>query len=229
LKQQGVTGLKWSRPPAGNARETGARRSTRLPESDSGERGSHCIWASFPLSNDPWSWDTFKKQGLIRAAMSPRPCTVWESKPAKPPGLCASRLRIPMKSANVGALADQLPAILQQAVPILVHVLHNENSVLRQVTCLSLGLVVRGLEKDAVVPALAETAGKRHRRGVRKAARIALNIIAPTCTTQAANSCCKPKSFAIFRPPFVHVRASRECPFYHKMRRSINWSQRRIS
>ncbi len=68
----------------------------------------------------------------------------------------------------------------KRAVPVLVHVLKNENSVLRQVACLSLGLVpYEDKEKDLVVPALAEIAGKDTDEDVRKAAKSALNIIAP--------------------------------------------------
>jgi hypothetical protein len=65
-------------------------------------------------------------------------------------------------------------------VPILVHVLKNENSVLRQVACLSLGLVpYEDKDKEIVVPALAEIAGRDTDEDVRKAAKSALNIIAP--------------------------------------------------
>jgi len=68
----------------------------------------------------------------------------------------------------------------KRAVPILVHVLKNENSVLRQVACLSLGLVpYEDKEKEIVVPALAEIAGRDIDEDVRKAAKSALNIIAP--------------------------------------------------
>ena len=68
----------------------------------------------------------------------------------------------------------------KRTVPILVQVLKNENSVLRQVACLSLGLVpYEDKEKDLVVPALAELAGKDNDEDVRKAAKSALNIIAP--------------------------------------------------
>jgi hypothetical protein len=68
----------------------------------------------------------------------------------------------------------------KRAVPILVHVLKNENSVLRQVACLSLGLVpYEDKDKEIVVPALAEIAGRDTDEDVRKAAKSALNIIAP--------------------------------------------------
>jgi len=68
----------------------------------------------------------------------------------------------------------------KRAVPILVHVLKNENSVLRQVACLSLGLVpYEDQDKEIVVPALAEIAGRDTDEDVRKAAKSALNIIAP--------------------------------------------------
>jgi hypothetical protein len=66
------------------------------------------------------------------------------------------------------------------AIPVLVKVLQHENAVLRQVACLSLGLIpYEGAEKDSVVPALAETAGKDADEEVRKAALSALSIIAP--------------------------------------------------
>jgi predicted component of type VI protein secretion system len=66
------------------------------------------------------------------------------------------------------------------AIPVLVKVLQHENPVLRQVACLSLGLIpYEGAEKDTVVPALAETAGKDADEDVRKAALSSLSIIAP--------------------------------------------------
>jgi len=56
----------------------------------------------------------------------------------------------------------------------------DDNPTMRQVACLSLGLIpYAGSEKDAVVPALAETAGKDVDNDVRQAAITALNIIAP--------------------------------------------------
>ena len=68
----------------------------------------------------------------------------------------------------------------KRTVPILVHVLKNEDPVLRQVACLSLGVVPsEDREKELVVAALAETAGKDANEDVRNAAKSALNIIAP--------------------------------------------------
>lgn len=65
-------------------------------------------------------------------------------------------------------------------VPILVRVLHNENPVLRQVACLSLGLIsYQESEKDPVILPLKETADKDGNEDVRKAAASALSIIAP--------------------------------------------------
>jgi predicted component of type VI protein secretion system len=65
-------------------------------------------------------------------------------------------------------------------IPILIGVLQRENPVLRQVACLSLGLIpYEDYEKNTVVPALAETASKDGDDEVRKAAVSALNIIAP--------------------------------------------------
>jgi pSer/pThr/pTyr-binding forkhead associated (FHA) protein len=66
------------------------------------------------------------------------------------------------------------------AVPVLVQILQHDNPTMRQVACLSLGLIpYAGSEKEAVVPALAETAGKDVDNDVRQAAITALNIIAP--------------------------------------------------
>jgi predicted component of type VI protein secretion system len=65
-------------------------------------------------------------------------------------------------------------------IPILIGVLQRENPVLRQVACLSLGLIpYEDYEKNTVVPALTETASKDGDEEVRKAAVSALNIIAP--------------------------------------------------
>ena len=65
-------------------------------------------------------------------------------------------------------------------VPILIGVLQRDNPVLRQVACLSLGLISYDeSEKETVVPALTETASKDGDDEVRKAAVSALNIIAP--------------------------------------------------
>jgi predicted component of type VI protein secretion system len=73
------------------------------------------------------------------------------------------------------------------AIPVLVKVLQHENAVLRQVACLSLGLIpYEAAEKDIVVPALAETAGKDTDEEVRKAALSALSIIAPDIAGKTA-------------------------------------------
>lgn len=65
-------------------------------------------------------------------------------------------------------------------IPILVRGLQHENPVLRQVACLSLGIIpYEESEKETVVPPLAERAGKDSDEDVRKAAVSALNIIAP--------------------------------------------------
>jgi hypothetical protein len=73
------------------------------------------------------------------------------------------------------------------AIPVLVKVLQHENAVLRQVACLSLGLIpYEAAEKDLVVPALAETAGKDADEEVRKAALSALSIIAPDIAGKTA-------------------------------------------
>lgn len=71
-------------------------------------------------------------------------------------------------------------------IPILVGVLQNENPVLRQVACLSLGLIpYEDAEKEKVIPALTETAGKDADDDVRKAAVSALGIIAPDALAKA--------------------------------------------
>jgi HEAT repeat protein len=73
------------------------------------------------------------------------------------------------------------------AVPVLVRVLQNDNAVLRQVACLSLGLIPYDEgEKETVIPALAETAGKDGNEEVRKAAQSALGIIAPDLVEKTA-------------------------------------------
>jgi HEAT repeat protein len=73
------------------------------------------------------------------------------------------------------------------AIPILVQGLHHDNPVLRQVACLSLGLIpYEGEEKDTVIPALAEAAGKDGDGNVREAALSALNLIAPEVVGKAA-------------------------------------------
>jgi hypothetical protein len=66
------------------------------------------------------------------------------------------------------------------AVPILVGALRHDNPVIRQVACLSLGLIpYEQSERDSVVPALAQAAGKDTDEEVRKAALSALNVIDP--------------------------------------------------
>ena len=73
------------------------------------------------------------------------------------------------------------------AIPILVQVLQNDNAVLRQVACLSLGLIPYDEgEKERVIPALAEAAGKDANEDVRKAAQSALGIIAPDLVEKTA-------------------------------------------
>ncbi len=66
------------------------------------------------------------------------------------------------------------------AVPVLIQALQDENPMLRQVVCLSLGVIpYDDSDKESVVPALAETAGRDVDEGVRQAARSALSVIAP--------------------------------------------------
>jgi predicted component of type VI protein secretion system len=66
------------------------------------------------------------------------------------------------------------------AVPILVGALRHDNPVIRQVACLSLGLIpYEQSERDSVVPALAQAAGKDTDEEVRRAALSALNVIDP--------------------------------------------------
>jgi predicted component of type VI protein secretion system len=68
----------------------------------------------------------------------------------------------------------------KNVVPILVRALQNDNSVLRQVACLSLGLIpYLESEKETVIPALTDAADKDANNDVRKAALSALSIIAP--------------------------------------------------
>jgi len=63
---------------------------------------------------------------------------------------------------------------------VLVRALRNENPVLRQVACLSLGLIpYLESEKETVIPPLSEAADKDANDDVRKAALSALSIIAP--------------------------------------------------
>jgi pSer/pThr/pTyr-binding forkhead associated (FHA) protein len=68
----------------------------------------------------------------------------------------------------------------KSVVPVLVRALRNENPVLRQVACLSLGLIpYLESEKETVIPALTDAADKDANNDVRKAALSALSIIAP--------------------------------------------------
>lgn len=72
-------------------------------------------------------------------------------------------------------------------VPVLVRVLQHDNPVLRQVACLSLGLIpYSDSEKTSVIPALTETAGKDGNEDVRRAAASALSIIAPEAIGKTA-------------------------------------------
>lgn len=65
-------------------------------------------------------------------------------------------------------------------IPILLGVLRHDNPVLRQVACLSLGLIpYEPAEKDAVVPLLKDCATKDPDEDVRKAAASALGVLAP--------------------------------------------------
>ncbi len=66
------------------------------------------------------------------------------------------------------------------AIPILIQVLQNENSMLRQISCLSLALIpYEDADRDKVVAALSDSANKDDDEDVRKAAVSALKIIAP--------------------------------------------------
>lgn len=68
----------------------------------------------------------------------------------------------------------------KSVVPVLVRALRNDNAVLRQVACLSLGLIpYLESEKETVIRPLSETADKDANDDVRKAALSALSIIAP--------------------------------------------------
>jgi len=72
-------------------------------------------------------------------------------------------------------------------IPILVLALKNDNTVLRQVACLSLGLIpYEAGDKDAVIPALNEAATKDVDEDVRQAAKAALNIVGAEGTESAA-------------------------------------------
>jgi predicted component of type VI protein secretion system len=65
-------------------------------------------------------------------------------------------------------------------IPILLEVLRNDNPVLRQVACLSLGIIpYSDAEKEAVVPLLKDCATKDAHEDVRKAAASALKVLAP--------------------------------------------------
>jgi len=68
----------------------------------------------------------------------------------------------------------------KSVVPVLVRALRNENPVLRQVACLSLGLIpYLESEKETVIAPLTDAASKDANEDVRKAALSALSIIAP--------------------------------------------------
>jgi hypothetical protein len=65
-------------------------------------------------------------------------------------------------------------------IPILLRLLHDDNPTLRQVACLSLGVIpYQPADKDTVASALAQTAGTDADATVRKAALASLNLIAP--------------------------------------------------
>jgi HEAT repeat protein len=73
------------------------------------------------------------------------------------------------------------------SIPVLVEVLQHPNPVLRQLACLSLGLLpYEGAEKQMVIPPLTETVRKDSDEEVRKAAISALNIIAPEALAQTS-------------------------------------------
>ena len=75
----------------------------------------------------------------------------------------------------------------KRIIPVLVRTLRNDNPILRQVACLSLGLIpYLESEKDSVVPALAETANRDTNDDVRKAALSALSIVAPDTVGKTA-------------------------------------------
>ena len=72
-------------------------------------------------------------------------------------------------------------------IPVLVSVLEQDNPVLRQVACLSLGLIpYEEGEQQSVLPALAKTARNDSDDDVRKAATDALKLIAPEVVAKAA-------------------------------------------
>jgi predicted component of type VI protein secretion system len=71
-------------------------------------------------------------------------------------------------------------------IPIFIRVLQDDNPVLRQLSCLSLGLIpYEDSEKAAVVAALTETADKDLDNEVRNAAVSALNVIDPEAFAKA--------------------------------------------
>jgi hypothetical protein len=71
-------------------------------------------------------------------------------------------------------------------IPILVQALQRDDAMLRQVVCLSLGLIpYDGVDKDPVVAALSVTASKDADEEVRQAAKSALNILAPDTLAKA--------------------------------------------
>lgn len=75
----------------------------------------------------------------------------------------------------------------KKVVPVLVRVLQNENPVLRQVACLSLGLIpYSDSEKESVILPLTDSANKDANDDVRKAALSALGIIAPETVGKTA-------------------------------------------
>ena len=72
-------------------------------------------------------------------------------------------------------------------IPVLIAALQHDNSVVRQVVCLSLALIpYEESEKQTVVAALTETAGRDLDDDVRKAALSVLNIIVPEDVPHAA-------------------------------------------
>jgi pSer/pThr/pTyr-binding forkhead associated (FHA) protein len=72
-------------------------------------------------------------------------------------------------------------------IPILLRALKNENAVLRQVACLSLGLIpYEAGDKQVVLPALTDAANKDADEEVRKAATAALNIVGAESNPQSA-------------------------------------------
>ena len=67
-----------------------------------------------------------------------------------------------------------------RTVPILVRTLQHENPTLRQVACLSLAMIpFTDADKEAVIPALTQTATKDSNADVANDAMTALKIIAP--------------------------------------------------